>query len=160
MSAIKRGGSGHGRNGGRDYEVGYRKPPAKSRFKEGVSGNPKGRPKKVKPSDENAIPVIEDAVEILNEMIVITDGSRKKRIPLRQMILRQYIRLVAKSNNLKALGDLIKLMEKWDRAVLEGRGQEFLKIIVEGGLPPDEQSPPRAGDGDHQHPQTAACGTA
>jgi len=28
-----------------DYEVGYRKPPAKTRFKPGVSGNPHGRPK-------------------------------------------------------------------------------------------------------------------
>ena len=26
------------------YEVGYRKPPAASRFKRGESGNPKGRP--------------------------------------------------------------------------------------------------------------------
>ena len=28
-----------------DYEVGYAKPPVKSRFKKGTSGNPKGRPK-------------------------------------------------------------------------------------------------------------------
>jgi Family of unknown function (DUF5681) len=28
-----------------DYEIGYRKPPKKTRFKPGVSGNPKGRPK-------------------------------------------------------------------------------------------------------------------
>ena len=31
--------------GDRDYEVGYGKPPAHSRFKPGQSGNPKGRPK-------------------------------------------------------------------------------------------------------------------
>jgi len=30
----------------RDYEVGYRKPPAAFRFKKGVSGNPKGRPQR------------------------------------------------------------------------------------------------------------------
>jgi Family of unknown function (DUF5681) len=29
-----------------DYETGYRKPPKKTRFKPGVSGNPKGRPKR------------------------------------------------------------------------------------------------------------------
>jgi Family of unknown function (DUF5681) len=28
-----------------DYEVGYGKPPARSRFSKGQSGNPKGRPK-------------------------------------------------------------------------------------------------------------------
>jgi hypothetical protein len=29
----------------RDYEVGYGKPPSATRFKKGVSGNPKGRPR-------------------------------------------------------------------------------------------------------------------
>jgi hypothetical protein len=29
----------------RDYEVGYAKPPARTRFKPGQSGNPKGRPR-------------------------------------------------------------------------------------------------------------------
>jgi Family of unknown function (DUF5681) len=28
-----------------EYDIGYKKPPMKSRFKRGVSGNPKGRPK-------------------------------------------------------------------------------------------------------------------
>jgi hypothetical protein len=160
VSATKRTGAGRRRNEGGDYEVGYGKPPVKNRFKAGVSGNSRGRPKKAKPDDENAIPVIEDAVEILNETIEITEQGRKKKVLFRKVILRQYIRLVAKSNNLKALGDLIKLMEKWDRAVLEGRGQELLKIIVEGGLPTDDQLPPCVGDGDHKHPQTAACGRA
>ena len=29
-----------------DYEVGYGKPPKNTQFQKGVSGNPKGRPKK------------------------------------------------------------------------------------------------------------------
>jgi hypothetical protein len=36
-----------GNNEEKDYEVGYRKPPAETRFKKGQSGNPSGRPRKV-----------------------------------------------------------------------------------------------------------------
>jgi hypothetical protein len=42
-------GLGRGRQqGGRDYEVGYGRPPVATRFRPGGVGNPKGRPKKKK----------------------------------------------------------------------------------------------------------------
>ncbi|NJL50895.1 MAG: hypothetical protein HC909_04470, partial [Blastochloris sp.] len=34
----------------KDYEVGYGKPPLSGRFVKGVSGNPRGRPKKARPA--------------------------------------------------------------------------------------------------------------
>lgn len=37
---------------GPEYEVGYRRPPLHSRFKPGMSGNPKGRPKGPRSLDE------------------------------------------------------------------------------------------------------------
>lgn len=37
-----------------DYEVGYKRPPVHSRFKAGQSGNPRGRPKKVKEPDNRS----------------------------------------------------------------------------------------------------------
>ena len=38
--------------GDEDYDVGYGKPPKKSQFKKGQTGNPKGRPKKKKSRKE------------------------------------------------------------------------------------------------------------
>lgn len=38
-----------GCSNGKDYDVGYKKPPKETRFKKGQSGNPKGRKKKVIP---------------------------------------------------------------------------------------------------------------
>jgi Family of unknown function (DUF5681) len=46
-----------------DYEVGYRKPPKHSRFKKGVSANPKGRPKR------KALAASEIAGEIINNVL-------------------------------------------------------------------------------------------
>ncbi len=44
MSRKKARRRGQQRSEEQDYEVGYRKPPVKSRFKSGQSGNPRGRP--------------------------------------------------------------------------------------------------------------------
>lgn len=38
-----------------DYEVGYKKPPRKHQFKKGHSGNPRGRPKRVRMTTEELI---------------------------------------------------------------------------------------------------------
>jgi len=66
------------------YEVGYGKPPVKTRFKPGQSGNPRGRPKKAK--NINALIQAE-----LNKTIAITENGRTKRITKRQAIIMQLI---------------------------------------------------------------------
>ncbi len=67
--------SQHGRDSssknGRDYEVGYGRPPLHSRFQPGQSGNPKGRPKE----RPNLRSVIEKA---LSEKIEIREGNRTR----------------------------------------------------------------------------------
>jgi hypothetical protein len=55
-----------------DYEVGYGKPPKKSQFQKGVSGNPTGRPKKAR---ELGAALLREA----NSLITIHENGRNIR---------------------------------------------------------------------------------
>ena len=64
------------------YEVGYGKPPKSTQFKKGVSGNPKGRPKKPLDFDH----------ELLREaksLITINENGQRTRISKAQGIAKQ-----------------------------------------------------------------------
>lgn len=67
-----------------NYEIGYGKPPKKSQFKPGQSGNPKGRPKI--PRD-----YFEDINEALGEEISMIENGKKKIITYRQAMIKQTI---------------------------------------------------------------------
>ncbi len=56
-----------------DYEVGYGKPPKRTRFPPGRSGNPRGRPYGTKNLKT-------DLLEELGEKIVIREGGRPKKV--------------------------------------------------------------------------------
>ena len=57
----------------RDYPVGYGKPPEHSRFPEGQSGNPQGRPRGAK----NLKTLFEEA---LQAQVTVTENGRRLRI--------------------------------------------------------------------------------
>jgi hypothetical protein len=68
---------------GRAYTVGYAKPPSPSRFKPGVSGNVKGRPKVRK----NLKTLIRQA---MTAMITIQEGTSGRQVTkLEGVVLRQ-----------------------------------------------------------------------
>lgn len=66
------------------YEVGYRRPPKKSRFKKGVSGNPRGRPK----GSNNFLTLLGQELE---KPITINEDGKKKNITRMQAIVMRMV---------------------------------------------------------------------
>ena len=67
------------------YEIGYGKPPASGRFRAGVSGNPKGRPKR-KPT-----PLAERIKTVLNAPIEYRERGRTKVATYRELSLKMLV---------------------------------------------------------------------
>ena len=67
-----------------DYKVGYGKPPKHSRFAPGVSGNPKGKPRKDKSFEE-------DVKAVLSSLVQIEIKGKKTYVTKRQLLLEQII---------------------------------------------------------------------
>jgi hypothetical protein len=70
-----------------DDKVGYRKPPAKTRFQPGQSGNPNGRPK-------GSVNLKTDLRDELSERIRIREGERSLKVSKQRAMLKA---LVAKA---------------------------------------------------------------
>ena len=72
------------------YEVGYAKPPEGSKFRKGVSGNPRGRPK----GSKNKLPALHEErmkaiiLEEAYRTIKVRDGTRNVTVPIARAVLR------------------------------------------------------------------------
>lgn len=71
-----------------EYEVGFGKPPVRSRFKPGESGNPKGRPR----GSKNLATLLD---EELNARVPITENGKRKNVTMRKAISKQTVRKAA-----------------------------------------------------------------
>lgn len=73
------------------YEVGYQKPPKHTQWKAGQSGNPNGRPKKIKD--------FEKLIDIeLSKELRITEGGQKVTLTKREVIIKTLINDALKGN--------------------------------------------------------------
>jgi Family of unknown function (DUF5681) len=78
---------------GGHYEVGYGKPPQRTRFRKGQSGNPGGRPRGMTAGRANAL-ALKEAYRKVN----VKAGDRIIKLPALQAILRSQVALAAKGN--------------------------------------------------------------
>jgi len=76
-----------------EYRVGYGKPPEKSRFRKGQSGNPGGRPPGITAGRAKKL-----ALKEAYRMVRVREGDRVVCVPALGAILRSLVALAAKGN--------------------------------------------------------------
>ena len=81
--------------------TGYGRPPESTRFKPGVSGNPKGRPK-------GSLNVVTIFMKALREKVTVNEHGRRKTLTKLEAALKQLVNKAA-SGELRALSQLLQL---------------------------------------------------
>jgi hypothetical protein len=96
-----------------DGPVGYRKPPRRTRFKKGQSGNPRGRPKSAR-SPANLF------WAVMAKSLIVTENGSRKKISMLEAILTQLANQSAsgKFQATKLCLELLKYLESKQRPSL------------------------------------------
>jgi len=115
----------------KDYEVGYRKPPKKTRFKKGQSGNPSGKPKK-KLTDEEML------VQDLSSKVTVTEGGKQRRITKYEAIVKRQVHL-AMNGDPRAV-KFVTQAYKEAIVILNPVPEEVMSFTLK--LEDDEEQPP------------------
>jgi hypothetical protein len=114
----------------KEYEVGYGKPPKRTRFEQGKSGNPKGRPKK-----ERGMSTM--LRQILNEPMHVTLKGKRRKVSTQTAIL---LRLTEKSlsGDLRSISTLLSLraqhLGEEEGVQSTELSEEELQILREAGI--------------------------
>src|ERR1700730_10563878 len=87
--------------------VGYKRPPARTRFPKGKSGNPKGRPKG-QPSVANVIK------DILNEPVSVRSGEKSRNMPSIEAMVRVQVNNACQGDK-RALAAFLDVLEMTGR---------------------------------------------
>lgn len=110
----------------KDYTVGYGRPPVRTRFAKGKSGNPRGRPKGAK----NLTTLLADE---LNRKIAIREGDVTKRVTKREAMVKRICESALKGDH-KALMAIMQVdrgdggeRTAPDQAALSAEDREILE---------------------------------
>ena len=110
----------------RDYEVGDRRPPKHTRFKPGVSGNPKGRPK-------GSVNLRTTVTQQLRETVTVTRNGRPVKMRKCDLIARQIVDAAAKGD-LKAAVLAMRLDDEAAVALSKSSTEEAFALPNEENL--------------------------
>lgn len=94
-----------------EYAIGYSKPPARTRFCKGVSGNPGGRPRGMTAGRANRL-----ALNEAYRPVTIRDGKKTLTVPAIQAVLRSFVTLAVKGNG-PAQRALIEVIQKIEQDI-------------------------------------------
>jgi Family of unknown function (DUF5681) len=92
-----------------DYQVGYRKPPRHARFRPGVSGNPRGRPRGASAGRSDRL-----ALKEIYRLITVREGDQTLTLPTIQAMMRQLGRIALKGNGpaLRTYFEIVQAIEQ------------------------------------------------
>jgi hypothetical protein len=97
-------------------QVGFCRPPQATRFKKGVSGNPKGRPK-------HSLNVATAFIKASREKVIINEGGKRKTVTKLEAALKQLVNKAA-SGDTRALRQLVELAREAEAKQQASPGQE------------------------------------
>ena len=110
----------HANEQGGPYRVGYRRPPKKSQFKKGQSGNPKGRPPK------KAVSIDVDA--LLFETIEVNRSGKPLKMAQREVGLRRFLKRAVEEKHLPSIRYLLECFQRY--GAISPRSLETGGVIV------------------------------
>jgi hypothetical protein len=93
------------------------KPPKEYQFKQGQSGNNKGRPKK----DPTVLDLVEEELDSKHSVSV---GTRQIQVPLKRLLVKQLLR-VAMKGNIKALLLSLEMLDTIQKANAKKNAQKL-----------------------------------
>lgn len=114
-----------------DDEVGYKRPPAKNRFKPGKSGNPSGRPKK-SPTDR-ALAALRGAERIFDQKYKVTVNGHLRYVTTIEAAALKINRRMLTDNvtpsDVRVWIKLRKEIEDQKVHLVKARGKSTIKVI-------------------------------
>ena len=98
-----------------NYKVGYGKPPMKTKFQKGKSGNPSGRPK-LKNQPEK-LDFLKALIAELKSPVTITEAGNKKKVTKEQLLAKALVAGALKCKTM--MKNLLNQIEKFPKEAVD-----------------------------------------